>query len=605
MILACLSLVLATLIAAQKDTVVFVHGLAGWGPDELKGLGYWGGYGKTESNQVFFNYFRNKGFRVIEASVGPLSSAHDRACELFAQLKCRRVDYGKAHAAFYSAGGGGASGSMVHQRFGKDYAAMGTKCPGFGLTWTGTNPIHFIGHSFGGNTIRYLEMLLQEGLASETGSDVSELFKPAAQKTGGGNWIRTLTTIATPHDGSTLTSVLGTGLVNTLKDVVGFAAAASDYFGVDALYDFDLGHFGLSHSGYFQTGDSFKSFALSVLNSPFFSNGFRDTIAWDLSPLGCQINNAKGKQAYSGTYYFAYSTAMTYRKLGTTGWQSEGHNVPLTIDVVMGPIAGIIGQLDPSIGRKVCEAGLTANSAYGILAGGCFDGTTWEPSDGVVPTFSSKGPHVGYPNSKSGYTAPAAWGTSFVTGRWYTRETRLSHLQVIGTPVLCLRTFGCKPETQVYEPIANTISTLCTGGSCSAATLEDEEIESIDVAKEKEDYMSTVVADFVWILVGLGVATVLSIMAVVGLIVKRKEVKEVAVRVGSGAFSRVSGSFERIKSRRSGSMGSPMLAIRKTAPASDIPELPMISTDDSVQVDNPVFKNEISKGNPPMRPPEV
>ena len=37
-------------------------------------------------------------FRAFEAKCGPISSLHDRACEVFAQIKCARIDYGEAHS---------------------------------------------------------------------------------------------------------------------------------------------------------------------------------------------------------------------------------------------------------------------------------------------------------------------------------------------------------------------------------------------------------------------------------------------------------------------------------------------------------------------------
>ena len=59
----------------NKFPVVLVHGILGFGGDELGELNYWGIAMRTHSSQKKF-----------EASVGPISSAHDRACELLAQI---------------------------------------------------------------------------------------------------------------------------------------------------------------------------------------------------------------------------------------------------------------------------------------------------------------------------------------------------------------------------------------------------------------------------------------------------------------------------------------------------------------------------------------
>ena len=62
---------------------ILIHGLFGHGPDELEGLPYW-----TAALSVPAPLPR------FTASVGPISSNHDRACELAAQIKGTRVDYG-------------------------------------------------------------------------------------------------------------------------------------------------------------------------------------------------------------------------------------------------------------------------------------------------------------------------------------------------------------------------------------------------------------------------------------------------------------------------------------------------------------------------------
>ena len=56
--------------------VIFVHGIMGFGPEELGPLRYWGTAFQVPSPLPRY-----------EASLGPISSAHDRACELAAQIK--------------------------------------------------------------------------------------------------------------------------------------------------------------------------------------------------------------------------------------------------------------------------------------------------------------------------------------------------------------------------------------------------------------------------------------------------------------------------------------------------------------------------------------
>ena len=66
---------------------------------------YWGA---TTGNLI--TYLSSVGYECCAASVGPVSSAWDCACELYAQLTGTRVDYGAAH-----------SKKCLHDRFGRKY----------------------------------------------------------------------------------------------------------------------------------------------------------------------------------------------------------------------------------------------------------------------------------------------------------------------------------------------------------------------------------------------------------------------------------------------------------------------------------------------------
>ncbi|KAI0068173.1 alpha/beta-hydrolase [Artomyces pyxidatus] len=84
--------------------------------------------------------------RVIFANVGPVSSLHDRACELFYDIVGGTVDYGEAHSI-----------ENGHARYGR---ASGGLYP----AWSVDNPLHFLGHSVGGATIVKLQKLLSDGV---------------------------------------------------------------------------------------------------------------------------------------------------------------------------------------------------------------------------------------------------------------------------------------------------------------------------------------------------------------------------------------------------------------------------------------------------------
>ena len=80
---------------AERYPTVYVHGLMGWGArDQIYAVTpYWG------LTSDLMPYLTGKGYESYAASVGPLSSAWDRACELYAQLTGTTVDYGAATRA--------------------------------------------------------------------------------------------------------------------------------------------------------------------------------------------------------------------------------------------------------------------------------------------------------------------------------------------------------------------------------------------------------------------------------------------------------------------------------------------------------------------------
>ena len=81
--------------SSKDDPVVFVHGLMGWG--QRAGINavlpYWG-----MTTGSLTSYLNSLGYETYSATVGPISSAWDRACELYAQLTGTTVDYGAARA---------------------------------------------------------------------------------------------------------------------------------------------------------------------------------------------------------------------------------------------------------------------------------------------------------------------------------------------------------------------------------------------------------------------------------------------------------------------------------------------------------------------------
>lgn len=150
-------------VAENNDPVVFVHG-----------------YGGSSDHLQYGDELRSSGLVVFAADVNPYASNHERACELYAQVKGLQTDYGVCH-----------SRENDHERFGPDYTGKG-----FYPEWSEEHQIHVIGHSQGGLTVRYLERMLEEG--SDCAEDTFEFF------TGGKRWLTSLTAMATPQEGSSV-----------------------------------------------------------------------------------------------------------------------------------------------------------------------------------------------------------------------------------------------------------------------------------------------------------------------------------------------------------------------------------------------------------------
>jgi hypothetical protein len=61
-----------------------VPGFSGWGPPLLGAVNYWGGV------EDLPRMLRDEGYTVIIATIAPISSNWERACELYAQLTAGR-----------------------------------------------------------------------------------------------------------------------------------------------------------------------------------------------------------------------------------------------------------------------------------------------------------------------------------------------------------------------------------------------------------------------------------------------------------------------------------------------------------------------------------
>ena len=281
----------------NAEPFVFVHGLNGWGgAEDINGIvPYWGA-----TTGDLMSYLQGEGYECYSASVGPLSSAWDRACELYAQLMGTTVDYGEAHSKEHN-----------HDRFGRTYYTALISDWGK-LDENGKlQKIHLIGHSFGGTTVRMLIQLLTEGSVEEISvtpaDEISGLF------TGGkGNWVKSATAICTPHNSSTVYyPLVALGLdvfVQTFSYIYAGLMGRSLFNG--GMVDFHLEQFGLTDVPGGEKADNFFVALGRVLANK------DDSCQYDLTPEGSAEMNA-ALDINSDIYYFSYPFSTTKRLPGT------------------------------------------------------------------------------------------------------------------------------------------------------------------------------------------------------------------------------------------------------------------------------------------------
>ena len=350
----------APAVMGNDCPVVLVHGFMGWGREEMGGYLYWGGFYDIEK------MIAEQGFKTVTASVGPISSVHDRACELFWQLKGGRVDYGAEHAKKFG-----------HKRFGRKYKS---KLP----EWSENKPVHMIGHSMGGQTIRYLAELLAR-----------DYFKQGTNE----RWILSVTTISTPHNGTTLATIVSRIFWNMAEELlVGLNALANG--SVEMIYDFDLQHWGIMR----KSNESLRAHLQRIISTV---GDTQDISSYDLAPEGAGKLNEMIR-VFPDIYYLSYSNTSTFNA----------------------PIIGI------SLSRR-----LTVNPVLYLPADfmGTYSGEAipadkhriWRQNDGIVNTVSMLGPS----NAKIVKRIPEK---SLKKGVWTDMGLTYNtdHLQIVGHYVL-------------------------------------------------------------------------------------------------------------------------------------------------------------------------
>ena len=336
-----LFIILGTLlIAGNRHPIFLIHGFMGWGRDELANHYYWGG------NEDLQAILEQEGFIVHTISVGPISSNWDRAIEAYTQIKGGCVDYGLEHSSQYE---------IIQKPVDKCYDGLYPE-------WDSNHPIHIIGHSQGGLTARMLEHLLEVEIENEK----SDLL---ANKHMG--YIKSITTLSTPHNGTTL-SFLINDKYPALQKLSAYAGFVNSLI-FKGIYNFDLDQWNLKKN----ESESYYQFIQRINSSNIKYT--KNSASWDLSTDGADAFNQMS-QSSKETYYFSYSTTAS------SIYGSEGKHKPKAeMNYYLKSASRLIGS-DSSPPDKY-----------------------WYENDGIVNTISMDGPHDENIIHYNGTSIPGVW----------------------------------------------------------------------------------------------------------------------------------------------------------------------------------------------------
>lgn len=383
----------------KAKPVVLCHGIFGWGEGSLAGIPYFRHAHKIASQE---------GRLIFAPSLGPLASLHDQACNLFYHVYGGRVDYGEKHSSKYN-----------HDRYGDEY-------DGWYPEWSSKKPLDFVAHSMGGEVCRMLQYLLEiKAFRNKKGKKIHT----------NANWIKSITTISSPHNGSTLCWLLGasqeTGLfvpgfnlgVATMRFLQLFAFLESGSTKLKEFYDLKLAHWG------FKQGDmNSLDYLKSVINNDRFFNS-RDCPIYDLSLNGMSEWNKKLIE-YPSTYYFSYISQCSTR-------------IPFTRLSIPGTGTHIVN-------RYFCyQLGAMKINSTSLPV---LKETKWRPNDGIVPTYSQDYPKLGRKAKRNpGIGDPRG----YKKGMWYVLKKLkdTDHHEVALNPYIINKRKGLNLYREIFHRI--------------------------------------------------------------------------------------------------------------------------------------------------------
>ncbi|CDO75496.1 hypothetical protein BN946_scf184935.g32 [Trametes cinnabarina] len=382
----------------------------------------WGNYEEHSNYACRSNGERTR--RTIFASVGPVSSLHDRACELFYSLIGGTVDYGAEHSL-----------QNGHRRFGRTYEE------GLYSEWSVKHPLHFLGHSMGGPTIVKLQWLLKTRFFGKQYS---------------ADMVLSVNTVSSPFRGTQLVYSLGEDTRNapavrpfSVGDILAKGVHIAAYLSpiLPGIMDFHADARGLS----FREA-SFFSFWGQLRKSDWAES--RDATPYDATFEAANEREYIGEGVVNpNTYHRSYcATLISHGEPETSGtfspssWLSRAASWPLRASAkvianfdlsTIRPIPGFMATVSTSI--QASTVGNEATMEDGVTdgsQGGDYLSLLFRANDGIVPLFSQWHPlecgstrctHFGHSNNFLDDSGKARYSCSPEPGVWNVHHLAEAH----------------------------------------------------------------------------------------------------------------------------------------------------------------------------------
>ena len=431
----CVSMLSLPLPAAAINNypIVMVHGFLGFGPDQYTrtGFKYWGGF-----DDIVGHMRKQHGaHQVWAASVGSISSNWDRAAELYYQIKGGCVDYGTSHTKSFAAFG------AVQQPAGKCWAADALDNPhkyplALYPVWDAQHPIHLVAHSQGGQTVRALIQLLENGSPNgdEGGGDLY-----VGGKTG---WVISATTLSAPHDGTSLRDAIG-DFAPAVTRLAGQIAAIANHGQAKARpHDLKLDKFGIANN----KAETASAYGARVRQAPFWDQANYDSAQYEMGPDGAQEFNAWVKTS-PNVYYFSASNSATEAGAACCN-QTDRLIAPIQHSKYQYARSDMAALTRPYAGEWIVPSnGRRGMGSYTQAEAGRLPvDSSWFKNDGVVNTKSMRSPFGQPVRDYDGVPVRGSWN-------FLRNYAGYDHFDIIGWP---------RSGSRAY-PIYDTIQQIIYG----------------------------------------------------------------------------------------------------------------------------------------------